>query len=179
MTRAPKLFDKHAPRWVSFRVLDKAQPYYQGVSSFMREGVHPTVQLLPRDVAIFHAICERMDWAEGVCPYSLAMLAEEIGMDPKYVIKGFSRLKGVQAVVNARDPVSGKRYILINPSCLWSGTEAQKKRVIAEWEMAWEKDGIEDVKASVDKYVSQRQIDEKNRRIDAINRLRARQGNAA
>ena len=160
-------FDAGGPKWVAVRVLDSSQPSYVGVSSFLREKA-----LSCRDVAVYYSVIERTNWRTGTCDYTLAALADEIGLSPKYVINSISRLKQHKLLLNRVDAASGKRYIQVNPAGVWSGTGSKQADAHRSWAAAWKEEKPEEVKQAIDDYELQEIVDEHNRRIDARNRRR-------
>ena len=49
------------PKWVVMRVLQTCQPWHHGITGFMKKDNGTGIRLMPRDVAVWLAIVERMD----------------------------------------------------------------------------------------------------------------------
>lgn len=120
---------------MAHRVLNEKQPYHVGVTALMQEN-RTGVVLLPRDVAVYLAVLERVDSATGRCNYTQVALSNEIGMDPKYLTKSVSRLKKAGVLTNMYDPTSGQRWFLINPSLAWCGTAKKRYSLEQQWAQA-------------------------------------------
>ena len=159
--------DETEPRWMAHRVLDRKQPYHQGVTALMQEN-RTGVTLLPRDIAVYLSVLERTDSLTGHCNYTQAALAKEIGMDPKYLSKSISRLKKAYVLANMYDPINGQRWFLINPSLVWCGNAGKRWSLEKQWEAAWDRTmGGPDEDEEVDQRVRAH-----NRRVDAIANLK-------
>lgn len=128
-----------------YRVADAQQSWFKPVSSLLKANAWG-VKLLPRDLAIYTAVVDRINWRVSPrCEYSLTALAEEIGMDPKTVIKSVSRLKQVHVLITGRDRASGKRFVLVNPTYVYSGDPRRQQTAQKEWVALWEKEHDSDV----------------------------------
>jgi len=151
------------------RVLDSEQPYFEGITALIKEKV-----LSCRDVAVYYGVVERTNWRTGICEYTLAALADELGLSRKYVVNSVARLKRAKALINQVDGFSGRRYILVNPTFSWSGGEARKTNAWKAWIAALKQDSPEEVAESVLDYEDQAKIDAHNRRMDAVARWNQR-----
>lgn len=152
---------------MAVRVLDSSQPSYVGVSSFLRDK-----ELSCRDVAIYYSVIERTNWRTGTCDYTLAALADEIGLSRKYVIRSISRLKKHKLLLNRVDAASGKRYIQVNPAGAWTGTGSKQADAHRAWAAAWKQEQPDEIKQAIDDYELQERVEEHNRRVDARDRHR-------
>ena len=166
----PRKIDLQEPKWVVYRVHDSSQQWFRGVSSLLAHNPMG-VKLLPRDFAVFVAVLDRINWrAAPRCEYTLAALAEEIAMDPKSVIKSVSRLKRSHVLATGFDRCSGKRYILINPTYVYSGDPRRKHVAELEWVALWKEDHPDEEALEAEEL--QERINASNRSVDARNRSR-------
>ena len=155
------------PRWMAHRVLDPKQPYHLGVTALMQEN-RTGVTLLPRDVAVYLSVLERTDPLTGHCNYTQAALASEIGMDPKYLGKSISRLKGAYVLTNMYDPVNGQRWFLLNPALVWCGSAGKRWSLEQQWKAAWDR-----VMAPGEDEELLEKVKAHNRKVDAVANLKA------
>jgi hypothetical protein len=161
----PKIWE-NGERWVVHRVLCDNDKGHAGVTPFLK-----TKQLLPRDVAVWVAVVERVNWRTGHCPMTLSALAEEIGFDSKYVINSISRLKALRLLKNEYNPRTMERWILINPYVVWCGDPKLRAIRKEEWRLAWLSETEKEAQQRNEEEQAQRALDLHNSRIEAAQRF--------
>lgn len=124
----PIRFDALEPKWVVMRVLQNDQPWHTGVTALMKDKT-----LMPRDVAIWTAVMERINWKTGHCETTLKRLSEEIGIGYHYVVNGMRRLKQAHLCITQHNAKTGERWIVVNPSVVWSGSAQRTALLEQEW----------------------------------------------
>jgi hypothetical protein len=161
----PKIWES-GERWVVHRVLCNSDQGYEGVTPFLK-----TKQLLPRDIAVWVAVVERVNWRTGHCPMTLSALAQEIGLDSKYVINSVSRLKGLKLLKNEYNPKTNERWILVNPYVVWCGDPKLRAIRKEEWRLAWTTESQKDAEQRNEEEQAQRAVDLHNKRVDLAQRF--------
>lgn len=124
-----------------YRVHDSQQAWFEGVSSLLRKDNPVGAKLKPSDFAVYVAVLDRINWRSSPrCEYTLAAIAREIGMDPSTVTNAVSRLKKAHVLAVGKDPRSGERYILVNPTYVTSGDPRRHRVAEKEWVALWKID---------------------------------------
>ena len=100
---------------------------------------------------------------------TLVQIAEATGIPHNFVCTGMTRLKKLGLATNQYNPKSGARWILINPSILWSGSDKRTSILEKEWENAMRKDDITEVKRQLEDEELHERITAHNLSIDRRN----------
>ena len=132
------------------RVLQSCQPWHHGITGFMKKDNGTGIRLMPRDVAIWLAIVERLDYRTGHCDLTLKQISEATDIPHNFVCTGMTRLKKLMLAINQYNPKTGARWILVNPSILWSGSEKRTRILEQEWQNAWTRENAEDIQQQME-----------------------------
>ena len=165
MTETFRMFEEGVS-WVLMRTLNNEAPGYHGIVSMLRPD-HPSgAKLLPRDLAIWLAIVERVDYRTGRCEWTLDAISEEIGMAAGYVKTSVKRLKEAELLIAQYNPRTGQRWHLVSPIHMFLGTDQRNRMVEAEWRNAKKRMSEEAAKEAVEDSEMAERIANHNRALN-------------
>ena len=140
--------------------------YYTGITALTQPG-HPSgVRLMPRDVLIWLAMVERVNWRTGHCEMTLKRLSDDTGIPYNFVVTGMTRLKKARMAIQQYNPMTGERWLIPNPSVVWSGSKQNSVLLEKEWEAALRAMDLEAAKEAADDSEMAERIASSNRALN-------------
>ena len=162
----PRRIVEEGVSWVLMRTINRETPGYHGIVSLLREDNPYGVKLLPRDIAVWLAIVERLDYRTGQCDLLLECIAADIGMAPKYLTQSVKRLKDADLLIAQYNPRTGRRWHLVNPVHLFLGSEDRNRMIEQEWLAAKKRMTEEEAKEAVEDSEMAERIANHNRALN-------------